>query len=142
MKWRGGYIALLLKFIDYHHISPYPSLLPCQTSVSTKRISCPTFIHECIIGFEPHVRHQNKIQKTIFWRFPLSRFLAKTLRANKIVRKSFSKSLSIGVDFKLYDFKLYLHLWIKLAHRTAVVWETRSIILTIGLKWPIMYVYV
>ena len=35
-------------------------------------------------------------------RFPLSRFLAKTLKANKIAMKSFSKYLSFGVDFKLY----------------------------------------
>ena len=47
------------------------------------------------------VRHQNKIQKVFFPRFPLSRFLAKTLRVNKIAMKNFSKNLSFGVDFKL-----------------------------------------
>ena len=31
----------------------------------------------------------------------LSRFLAKTLRVNKIAMKSFSKNLSFGIDFKL-----------------------------------------
>ena len=30
-----------------------------------------------------------------------SRFLAKTLKVNKIVMKSFEKNLSFGVDFKL-----------------------------------------
>ena len=34
-------------------------------------------------GFELQARHQNKIQKVFLWRFPLSRFLAKTLRVNK-----------------------------------------------------------
>ena len=53
-------------------------------------------------GFEPQIRHQNKIQKVFFfWRFPLSRFLAKTLGVNKIAMKSFTKHLSFGVDFKL-----------------------------------------
>ena len=33
-------------------------------------------------------------------RFPLSRFLAKTLRVNKTAMKSFSGNLSFGVDFK------------------------------------------
>ena len=52
-------------------------------------------------GFEPQPRHQNKIRKVFLRRFPLSRFLAKTLRVNKIAMKSFSKNLSFGVDFKL-----------------------------------------
>ena len=51
-------------------------------------------------GFEPEVRHQNKIRKVFLRRFPLSRFLAETLRVNKIAMKSFS-NLSFGVDFKL-----------------------------------------
>ena len=52
-------------------------------------------------GFESQARHQNKIRKVFVRRFPLSRFLAKTLRVNKIAMKSFSKNLSFGVDFKL-----------------------------------------
>ena len=44
---------------------------------------------------------KNKIQKLFLRRFPLSRFLAKTLRENKIEMISFSKNLSFGVDFKL-----------------------------------------
>ena len=52
-------------------------------------------------GFESQARHQNKIRKVFLRRFPLSRFLAKTLRVNKIAMKSFSKNLSFGVDFKL-----------------------------------------
>ena len=35
-------------------------------------------------GFEPQSRHQNKIQKVLIRRFPLSRFLAKTLREKKL----------------------------------------------------------
>ena len=42
-------------------------------------------------GFEPQVRHQNKMQKVLLRRFPLSRFLAKTMNATKIAMKSFSK---------------------------------------------------
>ena len=34
-------------------------------------------------------------------RHPLSRFLAKTLKVNKIPMKSFSKNLLFGIDFKL-----------------------------------------
>ena len=49
-------------------------------------------------AFEPQVRHRNKIRKL----FPLSRFLAKTLRANKIALKISQKNLSFGIDFKLY----------------------------------------
>ena len=41
-------------------------------------------------GFEFQVRHQNKIRKVFLRRFPLSGFLAKTLRVNKIAMKSFS----------------------------------------------------
>ena len=52
-------------------------------------------------GFESQARHQNEIRKVFLRHFPLSRFLAKTLRVNKIAIKSFSKKLSFGVDFKL-----------------------------------------
>ena len=41
-----------------------------------------------------------RILKTNLRRFTLSRFLAKTLRVNKIAMKSFSTNLSFGVDFK------------------------------------------
>ena len=51
--------------------------------------------------FEPQARHQNEVQKIFLQRFPLSRYVAKTLRVNKISMKSFSKILSFGVDFKL-----------------------------------------
>ena len=51
-------------------------------------------------GFESQARHQNEIRKEFLRRFPLSRFLAKTLRVNKIAMKSFSKNLSLGFDFK------------------------------------------
>ena len=46
-------------------------------------------------------RPHNKIQKVFLRRFPLSRFLAKTLRLKKIAMKSFSNNLSFGNDFKL-----------------------------------------
>ena len=52
-------------------------------------------------GFEPKARYLTKIRKVFLRRFPLSRFLAKTLRVNKIAMKNFSKNLSFGVDFKL-----------------------------------------
>ena len=39
-------------------------------------------------------RHQHKIQKVFLRLFPLSRFLVKTLRVNKIAMKSFSRYLS------------------------------------------------
>ena len=51
-------------------------------------------------GFESQERQQNEIRKVFLRRFALSRFLAKTLRVNKIAMKSFSKNLSFGVDFK------------------------------------------
>ena len=51
-------------------------------------------------GFESQARDQNKIQKVFLRRFPISRFLAKTLSVNKIAMKSFL-NLSFGVDFKL-----------------------------------------
>ena len=52
-------------------------------------------------GFEPQARRKNQIQKVFLRRFSLSRFLAKSLRVNKIAMKGFSKKLSFGVDFKL-----------------------------------------
>ena len=52
-------------------------------------------------GCKSQARHQNEIRKVFLRRFPLSTFLAKTLRVNKIAMKSFSKNLSFGVDFKL-----------------------------------------
>ena len=39
--------------------------------------------------FEPQARHQYKIQKVFIRWFPLSRYLVKTLRINKIAMKSF-----------------------------------------------------
>ena len=48
-------------------------------------------------GFEPQARHQNKIRKVFRRRFPLSRFLAKTLRVNKIAMKSFSKKSVVRI---------------------------------------------
>ena len=44
-------------------------------------------------GLEPQARHQNEIRKVFHRRFPLSRFLAKALRGNKIAMKSFSKKI-------------------------------------------------
>ena len=44
-------------------------------------------------GFQSQARHQNKIQKVFLRRLPLSIFLAKSPRVNKIVMKSFSKNL-------------------------------------------------
>ena len=70
-------------------------------------LKLPWFSRQCVglldikPGFEPQARHQNKIQKVCLRRFPLSRFLAKTLRINKIAMNSFSQNLSFGVDFKL-----------------------------------------
>ena len=52
-------------------------------------------------GFESQARHQNEIRKIFLRRFPLSRFLAKTLRVNKNAMKSFPKNFSFGFDFKL-----------------------------------------
>ena len=39
-------------------------------------------------GFKPQARHQNEIQKVFLRQFHLSRFLAKTLRINKIAMKT------------------------------------------------------
>ena len=52
-------------------------------------------------GLEHQIRHQNKIQKVFLRQFPLSGFLAKPLRVNKIAMKSSSKNLLFEVDFKL-----------------------------------------
>ena len=54
-------------------------------------------------GFEPQARHQNEIHKLVLRQFPLSIFLAKTLRVNK---KLPSES------------NLNYHLCIKLTHTT------------------------
>ena len=56
---------------------------------------------EVKLGFVPQARHQNKIQKVFLCRFSFSRFLAKTLRENKIAMESFSKNLSFKIGFKL-----------------------------------------
>ena len=50
-------------------------------------------------GFEPQGRHNNKIRKEFRRRFSLNRFLAKTLRVNKIAMKSFSKKSVIRSRF-------------------------------------------
>ena len=50
-------------------------------------------------GFELQVRHQNKMRKVFLWRFPLNRFLAKTLRVNKNCYEKLLKNLSFGIDF-------------------------------------------
>ena len=64
--------------------------------------------------FEPQARHQNKIRKLFIRRFPPSRFLAKTLRVNKIAMNSFLKNLSFGVDCKMQVPPLtYKHKWCK-----------------------------
>ena len=42
-------------------------------------------------GFDSQARHQNQIQKVFLRRFPLSRFLAKTLRVNQNWREKFHK---------------------------------------------------
>ena len=44
---------------------------------------------------------KTKYKKIFLRRLPLSRFLAKTLRVNKIAMKTFTKNLSFGIDFKL-----------------------------------------
>ena len=59
-----------------------------------------TLILSLVIICSSQARHQNEIRKVFLRRFPLSRFLAKSLRVNKIAMKSFS-NLSFGIDFKL-----------------------------------------
>ena len=62
-----------------------------------RKLKSPLYSRQCVglldvkPGFEVQTRHQNKIQKVFLRRFPLSRFLARTLRANKSAMKSFSK---------------------------------------------------
>ena len=77
-------------------------------------------------GFESQARHQNKIRKVFPWRFPLSRFLAKTLRVNKncheVSQNIYRSESTLNCRFR--------HLCIKITHTTYVVGETRSIILT------------
>ena len=68
------------------------------------------FSRQCVglldekLGFELQARHQNKIQKVFFRRFPLSRLMARTLRVNKIAMKSFSKNLSHPQELWLQHF--------------------------------------
>ena len=69
------------------------------------------------------------VLNTYCW-FPLSRFLEKILWLNKPAMKKFRK--------KIFSSESTLncrshHSRIKLTHTTKVVWETRSIILTVGL---------
>ena len=53
-------------------------------------------------GFVSQVSHQkNEIWKIFLRRLPLNRFLAKTLRLNKIAMKKFLKNLSFGINVKL-----------------------------------------
>ena len=64
----------------------------------------PEFLPEICwkkLRFETQAGHQNKIRKIFLRRFPLRRFLTKTLSVNKIAVKGFSKNLSVEVDFKL-----------------------------------------
>ena len=63
-------------------------------------------------------------KKIFFQRFPLSRFLTKTLRVNKLAMKKFPKKSIIRSR----------HLRIKLTRTIWVVWEAKSE------SWPIMYV--
>ena len=83
--------------------------------------------------FKPHVRHQNEniktnisseVRKLFLRRFPLSRFLAKTLRKNKIAMKFKKKNCCSESTLNCRS----RHLCIKLT-----LWETRSIILREGL---------
>ena len=92
-------VPLILKRINLWNCDIFIPCL-CKTKSPCSSRYCVGLLHEKS-GFEPQTRHQNKIQKVIFRRFPLSRFLAKTLRVNKIAMKSFSKNLSFAVDFKL-----------------------------------------
>ena len=54
------------------------------------------------IGRKARVRApENKIQKVLLLRLPLSTFLSKILKVNQIAMKNFGKKLSFGVDFNL-----------------------------------------
>ena len=46
---------------------------------------------------------KRKNMKTFFQRLPLSRFLAKPLRVNKICHEKPLKNMSFGVDFKVHN---------------------------------------
>ena len=72
-------------------------------------------VFQCVL-VRPDIKTKyEKYEKKIFlWRFPLSRFLSKTQRVNKIAMKSFSKNLSFGVDLN----RRSRLLWIKLKHTT------------------------
>ena len=65
-------------------------------------------------GFESQARHQNEVQKVFLRRFPLSRFLAKTLRVNKIAMKSFQQICRSESALNCRS----RHLCIKLTHTT------------------------
>ena len=67
----------------------------------SRRILVGSGLLDVKLGLEPQARAQIKILKVFLRRFHLSIFLAKTLRVNKIVMKSFSNNLSFAVDFKL-----------------------------------------
>ena len=78
---------------------------------------CGLSVVGSVLAYQPSKRN---MKKNIFLRrFPLSRFLAKTLRVNNLTLpwKNFSKNLSFEVDIKLW----FPPLTFKLMHTTWVV---------------------
>ena len=76
--------------------------------VSLLRVSCRHGLEDSVLAYQTKSQGSSsspdiktKYKKVFLRRFPLSKFLAKTLRVNKIAMKSFSKNLLFGVAFKL-----------------------------------------
>ena len=69
--------------------------------------------------------------------FPLSRFLAKTLRVNKTCHEMLFKRKRLCSSESTLNCRSRRSL-IKLTHTTWVLWEAWPVILTEGLQWPIL----
>ena len=77
------------------------------TSIMTKKLKSLLSSRQCVglldekLGFELQARYQNRIRKIFLRRFPLNRFLAKTLRENKNCHEKFlKKSVVRGQNLK------------------------------------------
>ena len=81
----------------------------------------------------------NNTKKIYLRRLPLSRFLAKTLKVNKIAMKSVSKQICRSES--TLDCRSPRHSCIKLTHTTYVSCvRNYVVILTKGLLWPIIHI--
>ena len=92
---------------DLLHLLLTRSTIVNYKSILNVRWSCPFWPNYPLCSFWQHPYapvprgHKHYIEKVLLRRFPLRRFLAKTLRVNKYCREKLLKNQSFGVDVKL-----------------------------------------